>query len=78
MGAGRRFLAGLVGGAIMGAGGETDRLADSSDLAGEILRPPKLSLLTLPSQTLCEKSYHISADNVSMQPADNISVNSIR
>jgi hypothetical protein len=59
-GAGRLFLAGLAGGsgAIMGgrlgAGGEADRLADSSDLAGEMLRPPRLSLLTLPSHTLCK------------------------
>jgi hypothetical protein len=58
-GAGRLFLAGLAGGtgAIMGgrlgAGGEADRLADSSDLAGEMLRPPRLSLLMLPSHLLC-------------------------
>jgi hypothetical protein len=58
-GAGRLFLAGLAGGsgAIMGgrlgAGGEADRLADSSDLAGEMLRPPRLSLLMLPSRRLC-------------------------
>lgn len=55
-GAGRLFLAGLAGGtgAIVGgrlrAWGEADRLADSSDLAGEMLRPPRLSLLMLPSQ----------------------------
>lgn len=58
-GAGRLFLAGLAGGigAIMGgrfgAGGEAERLADSSDLAGEMLRPPRLSLLMLPSHLLC-------------------------
>lgn len=65
-GAGRLFLAGLAGGsgAIMGgrldAGGEADRLADSSDLAGEMLRPPRLSLLTLPSHTLykCRQVSH--------------------
>jgi hypothetical protein len=81
-GAGRLFLAGLAGGsgAIMGgrlgAGGEADRLADSSDLAGEMLRPPRLSLLMLPSHTLCtykQVSYNdCCLPDVTLGPFENI------
>lgn len=45
-GAGLLFLIGRLGG---GGGGEAD---DSSECTGDKLRPPRLPLLTLPSQDL--------------------------
>jgi hypothetical protein len=55
----------------LGAGGDTERPADSSDRAGELLRPPKLSPLTLPSfvppwKKMCRATQRYCISNVTI------------